>query len=47
MTRERATATEPMEPIRPIVRRVIVAIAEKHPAFRKQPAVNELLASNG
>lgn len=26
MTRERATATEPMEPIRPIVRRVIVAM---------------------
>lgn len=50
MTRERATATEPMEPIRPIVRRVIVAMpgeqgracAEYVMSFLEDPYVNSL-----
>lgn len=47
MTRERATATEPLEPIRPIVRRVIVAMpdracAEYVLAYLEDPYVRSL-----
>ena len=44
--RERAASAQP-EPIRPIVRRVVTEIGRQYPAFRSEPAVITLLASNG